>query len=198
MNIDRWELNAHLQKLTERWDTDAARAIVAAFNELRPTRSNKIKIKRTTTQGNVTTGHTGEAGDVSIADRDRMVVRVEGERPEEYERIGKFKIKRQEYPQNNCAIISFQHFWASNIYTLGTEAPPEIYGLEYDLESEEPYALMVLNWKEGELPSIIKIRDYFNRLIFWFSLGIVNVSTFYKVWLSACRTIHGRSRLAKD
>lgn len=148
--VSRLQLNAHLIKLTEGWDKQTAKVVVDSFHHLPVPPSNRRVVRITSIKDDApVSGYTKEMGDVSTSHRE-IKDTIHGEKEEEQERVGQFKVSRYEPDDKEFSLILFRHFWEADVATRGLGEPNPVYAIEYHADTLEPYALLVLEWVETE------------------------------------------------
>jgi len=144
-----YELNGFLTTLMEDWDELAAQAVIDSFHTL-SIASNYVKIRRETKNDASVTGHTNEAGNVSVHNEEVQET-ITGENENERARVGYYKIRNNKY--QNGSVITWQHYWAADPTTESLDkAPPPTFGLEYNPGTLKPIALLRWDWFKEENP----------------------------------------------
>ncbi|MCC6934330.1 MAG: hypothetical protein IT406_01360 [Candidatus Yanofskybacteria bacterium] len=143
--VDRMEVNAALTVLTERFDADAARLVITAFQSLpadtqwRPWTTHHSEPR--TTIG----GETREHGTVEISETSPQTRTVGGQRMNA--RLGSFRVFRIQRP--GCyPSIWFRPFWESGP-SFSTHALPDEFQLIYDTKRRVPIELDRYEWQLG-------------------------------------------------
>lgn len=166
--LSNYELNGFLTILTERWDESAAQAVVNTFHT-QPVVSNHVRITRETKNNASTTGHTNEAGNITVFNEETKET-VSGE--ENVARIGYYKVRRLSW-KTGVSFILWGHFWASDPITESFDkALAPKFSIEYDEETLTPQALV--RWdvfkEEGAKPPLRlllrwTIKSFYNILV---------------------------------
>ena len=154
-----------MDHLTEGWNEEAARSVVGTFHDLPLHGDRTIVYKSETKKGATFEGFTQEAGNVSLRNRETKHT-VKGERAEEYERVGFYKVRKDGYKGAEVAMIIFWHFWKSDSSTRGSGTPKSHFGVEYFTETLEPYALIRFDWIETAPSLGSMVRTFFLTLPF--------------------------------
>jgi len=148
------ELNGFLTTLTERWDEDAARAIVNSFHQL-PLSDRRSVEYSVSKNNNLTTGHTNEAGNITI--KEGGGIKYKTYLKESVARIGQYKVRRIKF--KNAVVIVWTHFWTSSLGTRDQSKPPSpVFGIEYQEETLELNALIRWDFRRESLPLLDMIR----------------------------------------
>lgn len=142
----KMEMNSAIKRLISNvndsrnsFDIDAIRTIIAFAKEI-PASKTKHREKQTSKNNNGVTGHTKEAGNITINTENRVI-------KEEYfgttvERVGHYKMRRY-----NNGIIIFYHFWSSDLTTKIDDNGPTEYCLIYDKNNFEPISFGIIEYK---------------------------------------------------
>lgn len=130
---ERMLINAAIEKLIEGWDEEAAKTIIKYGHTL-PKEKYTAEVKLRGRDQSTVTGHTQEAGNVSIDTKtveDRVV--TFGEKKE---RVGYYKLFKDFVDGR----LSFHHYWASDSTTESSdpENKPTVYTLGYDTKTLSP------------------------------------------------------------
>lgn len=157
------ELNSFLTKLIEGYDEASALAIVSTFHEL-PISKDEIEFESHVKEDASSTGYTNEAGNINIPNREVKEIFI-GEKKEEFVRVGHYKVKRGIAVEGKSDVITWYHFWASDINTMNDDAPPSIFGIEYVKEGMKPVALLRWDFTLDESRSRLTLYEWFNTTV---------------------------------
>ncbi len=195
---EKLQLNACMLRLSKEWDTESAHKVVRAFHNLPAIKLPhvvNISAETKTDIGSIISGHTNEAGNVTIKDdKPKTKITVKGEKEEEYARVGVFKIKRFGHTKTNVAEIQFWYFWASDPETMSEDVSQPTFLIEYDPNNLEPYALTRHEWEDWveEPPSIL---DHV-KIFFLYLIGL-DAEVHHRSRESRTVPMYGTSKLGK-
>jgi hypothetical protein len=153
------ELNSFLTNLMGGWDEHTAVAVIDSFHEL-PLAKSRTRIEKKTRNDASVTGHTDEAGNVTIPDKE-IKETIVGESEEEVARVGHYKVKRMAINNGQSFAITWHHFWASDITTMNLDkAPSPMFGVEYVKDELKPIALVRWDFVVETGTAYYTWRDY--------------------------------------
>lgn len=165
--LTKLEINALLTKLTQGWDQEAAATIVQLYDILPTCKSKKGTHYVFEKNDRSITGHTEEIGNVSIGSK-RTEHFIEGEKKEEIERVGQFKLWKTESNDKKHSFIEFEHFWGAEASTRADSPPNPQYSIAYKKDPLEPMMLLGIDWieKKSAYGAAVIFRSW--RTLWWY------------------------------